>query len=64
MWWKKLLYFLLVIVLGLGITTISASICFNTLSKHYIAVTTTIMWWVMCIRKTLLPSIMTCADPK
>ena len=34
MWWKKLLYFLLVIVLGIGITMISASICFNTLSKH------------------------------
>ena len=34
MWWKKLLYFLLVIVLGAGITMISASIAFNSLSKN------------------------------
>ena len=34
MWWKKLLYFLLVIVLGIGITMISGSICFNVLSKN------------------------------
>ena len=33
MWWKKLLYFLLVIVLGIGITTLSGSIAFNSLSK-------------------------------
>ncbi len=34
MWWKKLLYSLLVVVLGIGITTLSGSIAFNTLSKN------------------------------
>ena len=34
MWWKKLLYFLLVIVLGIGIITLSGSITFNSLSKN------------------------------
>lgn len=40
MWWKKLLYFLLVIVLGFGITVISGSINFHaqtkTLLKNYV----------------------------
>ena len=36
MWWKKLLYYLLVVVLGIGITTLSASICFNNLSKDVV----------------------------
>ena len=36
MWWKKLLYYLLVIVLGIGITTLSASICFSALSKNIV----------------------------
>lgn len=34
MWWKKLLYYLLVVVLGIGITTLSGSIAFNALSKN------------------------------
>ena len=34
MWWKKLLYFILVVVLGAGITMISGSICFNALAKN------------------------------
>ena len=34
MWWKKVLYFLLVIVLGIGVTMIGGSICFNVKSKH------------------------------
>lgn len=36
MWWKKLLYYLLVTVLGIGITTLSASICFSVLSKDIV----------------------------
>lgn len=36
MWWKKLLYSLLIIFLGFGITVISGSINFNTQSKTLI----------------------------
>ena len=34
MWWKKVLYFLLVIVLGFGITVLSGSINFNIQAKN------------------------------
>ena len=36
MWWKRILYYLIVVILGIGITTLSGSIAFNTLSTNLI----------------------------
>ena len=37
MWWKILLYSLLVLVLGVGVTTLSGSIAFNTLASNLVS---------------------------